>query len=76
MVIVLKQNPDGSKVEQLMKRLRGMGLDIHQSQGKNSTILGLVGDTSAVDIDALSALDIVFRSRTKAPIGNSIRMTA
>ena len=59
MVIVLKQNPDGSKVEQLMKRLRGMGLDIHQSQGKSSTILGLVGDTSAVDIDALSALDIV-----------------
>ena len=59
MVIVLKQNPDGSKVEQLMKRLRGMGLDIHQSQGESSTILGLVGDTSAVDIDALSALDIV-----------------
>ena len=59
MVIVLKQNPDGNKVEQLMKRLRGMGLDIHQSQGKNSTILGLVGDTSSVDIDALNALEIV-----------------
>ena len=28
MVIVLKQNPDGNKVEQLMKRLRGMGLDV------------------------------------------------
>ena len=28
MVIVLKQNPDGNKVEQLMKRLRGMGLDL------------------------------------------------
>ena len=59
MVIVLKQNPDGNKVEQLMKRLRGMGLDIHQSQGKSSTILGLVGDTSSVDIDALNALEIV-----------------
>ena len=55
MVIVLKQNPDEGKLEELMKRLRGMGLDIHQSQGQSSKLLGLVGDTSAVDIDALSA---------------------
>ena len=59
MVIVLKQNPDGNKVEQLMKRLRGMGLDIHQSQGKSSTILGLVGDTTRVDADLISSLDAV-----------------
>ncbi len=34
MVIVLKQNPDGSKVEQLMKRLRGMGLISIKARGK------------------------------------------
>ncbi|HCB64344.1 MAG TPA: 3-deoxy-7-phosphoheptulonate synthase, partial [Ruminococcaceae bacterium] len=74
MVIVLKQNPDGNKVEELMKRLRGMGLDIHQSQGQNSKLLGLVGDTSAVDIDALSALEIVETvKRIQEPYKNANR---
>ena len=59
MIVVLKQNASERKVEELMKRLRGMGLDIHQSRGAHSTILGLVGDTSAVDIDALHALEVV-----------------
>ena len=54
MVIVLKQNPDGNKVEQLMKRLRGMGLDIHQSQGKSYHHSGAGGrHLPAVDIDAI-----------------------
>jgi 3-deoxy-7-phosphoheptulonate synthase len=59
MIIILKEKTDGQKLEQLMKRLRGMGLEIHRSQGENQTVLGLVGDTSSVDINALSALDIV-----------------
>ena len=74
MVIVLKQNPDEGKLEELMKRLRGMGLDIHQSQGQSSKLLGLVGDTSAVDIDALSALDIVETvKRIQEPYKNANR---
>ena len=39
--------------------LRSFHLEIHESQGVNSTILGLVGDTTVVDIDLLNALDIV-----------------
>ena len=36
-----------------------MDIDVHVSQGKEVTILGLVGDTSRVDIDLLSSLEMV-----------------
>ena len=74
MIVVLKQNASELKVEELMKRLRGMGLDIHQSRGAHSTILGLVGDTSAVDIDALHALEVVETvKRIQEPYKNANR---
>lgn len=59
MIIVLKPNVDEEKYRQLTQRLKAMDFDIHLSEGKHSTILGLVGDTSKVDIDSLAALDIV-----------------
>ena len=60
MIIVLKPNADEAKYKQLEKWLKeDMQLDIHYSQGKQSTILGLVGDTSKVDIDTIQAMDIV-----------------
>jgi len=36
-----------------------MNLDVHVSHGKEVTILGLVGDTSRVDIELLNSLEIV-----------------
>ena len=36
-----------------------MDLDIHFSQGENTTILGLIGDTSGVDLDMIKSLDCV-----------------
>jgi 3-deoxy-7-phosphoheptulonate synthase len=36
-----------------------MGLDIHISEGAEITVLGLVGDTSRVDMELLSSLEIV-----------------
>jgi len=36
-----------------------MNLDVHVTEGKIQTILGLVGDTSAIDMDLIQALDIV-----------------
>lgn len=60
MIIVLKPQVDEAKYKQLEKWLReDNNLDIHYSQGQQSTILGLVGDTSKVDIDAIQAMDIV-----------------
>ena len=59
MIIVLKSNPNEEQYQQLKKWLEDMGLDIHKTQGVHSTILGLVGDTSKVDIDLVSAMEIV-----------------
>ena len=59
MIIVLKQNPNQEQYEHLQKWLKDQQLEVHVSEGKHSTILGLVGDTSVVDIDLVSAMDIV-----------------
>jgi 3-deoxy-7-phosphoheptulonate synthase len=59
MIVVLKENPQEEQLNNLISWLKNMGLNIHFSEGINSTILGLVGDTSRVDIDLLKALDIV-----------------
>lgn len=59
MVIILKENPDPRQLENLTRWLESQGLKIHTSAGVQQTVLGLVGDTSEVDIDLLKALDIV-----------------
>ena len=59
MIVVLKDNPNQKQLDNLIQWLKSLNLDINFSQGKNTTILGLIGDTSVVDIDLISALDIV-----------------
>ena len=59
MVIILKSNPGATQVDSLRKFLEKHGLQTHLSEGKNQTVIGLVGDTSRVDIEMLKALDII-----------------
>ncbi len=59
MVILLKKQHDKKQLEHLVSWLKNMNLEIHSSEGSMQTILGLVGDTTVVDIDLLKALDIV-----------------
>jgi 3-deoxy-7-phosphoheptulonate synthase len=59
MIIILKPNPAPKQLESLKEWIKKMGLDIHVSEGQHSTILGLVGDTSVVDIDLVGAMEIV-----------------
>lgn len=59
MIVVLKDNPNQKKLDNLIQWLKSLDLEINYSQGKNTTILGLIGDTSVVDIDLIAALDIV-----------------
>ena len=74
MIIVLKQDPDKKQLENLMEWLRSMHLDIHVSEGATTTILGLVGDTSQVDMDLIQALDIVeMVKRIQEPYKNANR---
>ena len=59
MVVILKQNAKAEQVERLITWLKAQDMDIHMSQGRQSTILGLVGDTSGVDIDLIRSLEVV-----------------
>ena len=59
MIVVLKRGVNEQKREQLISWLKNLGLTIHVSQGDNYTVLGLVGDTSRVDMDLVASLEIV-----------------
>ena len=59
MIIILKANPDPAQLEALIAWLKAKNLEIHASEGESHKILGLVGDTSAMDVDLIAALDIV-----------------
>lgn len=59
MIIIVKQNTPKEKVGELLHSLEEQNFKTHLSEGENTTIIGLVGDTSIVDIDSLKARDIV-----------------
>ncbi len=59
MIAVLKPGVSNERREQLIQWLRSQDLDVHVSEGKANTVLGLIGDTSLVDQDLLESLDIV-----------------
>ena len=59
MIVVLKNGVQKDKRDQLIEWLKGQGLTIHISEGEFQTVLGLVGDTTAVDMDLIASMAIV-----------------
>lgn len=59
MIAILKSGTTQEQTEHLIHWLKRMNLDVHLSHGEEVTILGLVGDTSRVDMELLSSLEIV-----------------
>ena len=59
MIAVLKHDTTPAQRDQLVAWLNRMGLDVHISEGAEVTVLGLIGDTSRVDMELLGSLDIV-----------------
>ncbi|MCI5957267.1 MAG: 3-deoxy-7-phosphoheptulonate synthase [Clostridiales bacterium] len=74
MIVILKKNPDQKQLNNLVAWLQSLDITIHPSEGETHTVLGLVGDTSVVDIDLLRALDIVEDvKRVQEPYKNANR---
>ncbi len=74
MILVLKDNTSNSQIDNLVSWFHDMGIDTHLSKGQYQTILGLVGDTSSVDISLVEGLDIVeCVKRIQEPFKNSNR---
>ncbi len=59
MVVILKNNADEKQLNHLKEWMKEMHIEVHETVGANQTILGLVGDTTVVDIEMLQALEIV-----------------
>jgi len=74
MIIVVKNTCEQSQFDNLIDWVKELGLGVHVSRGEISTVLGLVGDTSKVDIDLISSLDIVEKvQRVQEPYKNANR---
>ncbi len=59
MIIVVKKGSEKKQVDNLLKWITNQGLKVDVSVGENSTVIGLVGDTSKIDIDLVHSMDIV-----------------
>ena len=59
MIAVLRHGTTREQTAHLVAWLKRMNLDVHISEGQEVTVLGLIGDTSRVDMDLLKSLDIV-----------------
>ena len=59
MIAVLKRGTTPDQISHLVGWLKRMNLDVHVSEGQEITVLGLIGDTSRVDMDLLKSLEIV-----------------
>lgn len=59
MIAILKNGTTPAQTQHLVAWLKAMNLDVHISEGTQVTILGLIGDTSRVDMDLLKSLEMV-----------------
>ena len=59
MIAVLKNGTTPTQIAHLVQWLKQMNLDVHISEGAEVTVLGLIGDTSRVDMELLNSLEIV-----------------
>nr|CRY95853.1 hypothetical protein [uncultured prokaryote] len=74
MIVILKHDHNPDQLDSLIAWLQEKGITVHTSVGEANTILGLVGDTSKLDIDLIAALDIVEDvKRVQEPYKNANR---
>ncbi len=59
MIAILKHGTTPAQVQHLVSWLKHMNLDVHISEGAEVTVLGLIGDTSRVDMELLKSLEMV-----------------
>ena len=74
MITVLKNGVTKEQRAKLIEWFEEQGVKVHVSEGEYQTVLGLVGDTSKIDEDLISALSIVETvKRISEPFKNANR---
>lgn len=61
MIIMLKPNSVQEKIDKLSVHIEGMGVEVHQSEGAEYTVLHLIGDTKAINKSSIESSDIVHK---------------
>ncbi len=59
MIIIVKKETNDEELARLINSLEQKNFKTHLSRGEDITIVGLIGDTSSVDMDSIRAIDIV-----------------
>lgn len=59
MIVILKDKSRQDDINELLEYLRQFQVEVKPIEGTQRTILGLVGDTTKIDIDDLKAKDVV-----------------
>ena len=59
MIITVKSNADKDQLNEFQSWLTNQGYTLHPSQGANYTLIGVIGDTSALDARLIESLEIV-----------------
>ena len=59
MIIILKKNATPEQIEKLTSDIHALGVSIHKIEGEHTTVFGLVGDTSRINANDLSANEAV-----------------
>lgn len=59
MIAVIKKDATRQQIDNLVNWFSKQGIRVNESQGEYCTVLGLIGDTTGVDVDLLQGLDII-----------------
>ena len=59
MIIVIKKHTDKDRVDALLKKLNGMGVNAIITQGESFDTLNVIGDTTKIDEQSFKAYDFV-----------------
>lgn len=74
MIVILKPNAPQDEYDKLVKWLSSFDVKVNAITGTQKQILGLVGDTSKIDIEAVRAQEIVENvQRVQEPYKNANR---
>ncbi len=77
MIAVLKQDTTEDQLHELTEWFENQGVKCHISRGDYQTIIGLVGDTSSIDIELVESLDIIENvKRISEPVHKSEKKKA
>jgi len=57
MIIVMQEDATEAQIQSVIEKVKKLGYDIHPDRGVNRTVLGIIGDTSQLDMRNLEVED-------------------